>query len=287
MIGERIIDIALYHRVEKQLRNIEDQTEVRAPIYIPSRHRAGKTKMTQLLDKDSLPYKLVIEPHDYDSYRQHHPADQLLTLPHDNYGLANVRNWILDHAKENGWLYAWETDDDITSFVYRINGQRLHTTPRPLMSIVEQYTFGFDNVAGSCIPSEAYIFGYDDKPPLVYNGMIYQVQLLRTDTGIRWRPNLPDDPDRTLQLLTAGWTTIVPRRFGQSSPSPMSQSGGLTDTGYAKDGRMAEFERLLDAWPGAYDIGYMKDGTPKLKARNPYRKFLTGPSPIRQPRWKI
>lgn len=287
MQGKRIHDIALAHRVDNQLAHIDEQHTVRAPIYIPTRHRAGKTKTTQLLDNCGLPYQLVIEPHDYDSYAAHHTADQLLTLPADNFGLANVRNWILDQARGSGWLYCWEIDDDISGFVYRINGERIHTTPRPLMSIVEEYTFAHDNVAGSCIPNQAYLFGYDQKPSLVYNGMIYQVQLLRTDTEVLWRFGLPDDPDRSLQILTAGWTTIVPRRFGQMSPPPMSQAGGMTTTDYAKDGRMTQFERLVDHWPGAYSISYMLNGTPKLTARKPFDQFHTLPNPTRQPRWHI
>lgn len=287
MIGKRIHDIALNYRVENQLVNIADQTEIRAPIYIPTRHRPGKTKTTKLLDNCGLTYRLVVEPHDYDSYAAHHTEDQLLALPTDNFGLANVRNWILEQARADGWLYAWQLDDDITGFVYRVKGQRLHTTPRPLISIVEQFTFAHDNVGGSSIPNQAFLFGYDNKPPLVYNGMIYQVQLLRTDTDILFRHDLPDDVDRSLQLLTAGWSTIIPRRFGQTSPPPMQHSGGLTTTDYAKDGRMAKFERLIDTWPGAYEIGYMQNGTPKLIARKPFDQFQTLPNPIRQPRWQI
>lgn len=287
MLGKRIQDLALFQRVENQLVNIQEQQTVRAPIYIPTRHRAGKTKTTKLLDNCGLPYQLVIEPHDFDSYQEHHTPEQLLTLPKDNFGLANVRNWILDHAKQGGWLYAWQIDDDITGFVYRLKGQRLHTTPLPLMSIVEEYTFVHDNVAGSCIPNQAYLFGHDNKAPLIYNGMIYQVQLLRTDTGVFWRPGLPNDPDRSLQILTAGWTTIVPRRFGQMSPAPMSQPGGMTTTDYAKDGRIMQFEKLVDTWPDAYAISFMLNGTPKLTARKPFAQFQTLPNPIREPRWTI
>ena len=287
MIGERIVDLALYREVENKLDALDEQTELLAPVYVLSRHRAGKTSTTKLLDDSGVDYQVVVEPHDFESYAAHFPAEKLLTLPKDNQGIAYVRNFILAHALENGFLYAWQLDDDVSYFVYRKKGERIYTNPRPLMSILEQVVFRHDNVAGASIPSQAFIFGYDNKPPLNYNAMLYQVKLLRTDTGIWFEDGIPDDVHRSLQLLEKNWSTIVAVRFGQDSPQPTKQTGGLTETEYREGGRMKKFETLVDTWPDRYRIGFMKDGTPKLIARRPFAKYKQLPKPIHVPRYKV
>lgn len=283
----RPIDLEVYAYVDQALQNISKNNSVNAPIYIPTRHRAGRTTTNKLLDQDNLPYILAVEPHDYKDYAKYHSANNLLKLPTDDIGISDSRNYCVDHAKENGAQYAWQIDDDIRTLTYRVKGERSTTTLKPLLSIVENVTSRFTNVGAASIPSNAFIFSFDAKPPIDYNQMVYGIQLLRTDTGIRWRKGMPNDPDRTLQLLTTGWSTIVARRFGQTSPPPMKQKGGLTDTEYADGGRLQRFERLVRTWPGAYKIGYMKDGTPRLISRNPYGKFTQPPTTTNRRRYNL
>lgn len=59
--GNRIQDILLYKEIEDRLKVIEEQHEVLAPIYIPTRHRAGITRTDKQLEELGLPYYLVVE----------------------------------------------------------------------------------------------------------------------------------------------------------------------------------------------------------------------------------
>jgi len=275
--GKRTYDKLLFAEIDERLANIGQQTEVSAPVYIISRHRSESTTTPNLLDGDSIPYKIVVEPHDHADYAKRFPSTNLLVIDQDNQGVSYARNFVIRHAQNEGSLFAWELDDDITSFEYRRDGKRHKTTPRPLMAITESITTRHSNVAVSCISSAGYLFGHDNGPPIVYNSMVYQCQLVRTDTNVWWRDGLPNDPDRSLQLLSQGWVTFVSKRFGQTSPSPMKKPGGLTDTEYADGGRLRRFENLLREWPNSYKIGYMKDGTPRLVGRNVYAPFTQLP----------
>lgn len=285
--GKRTQDLLLYAEVDQRLANIEDQTEVIAPVYIVSRHRSQVATTPKLLTEANIPYRIVVEPHDYDDYAKAYPTENLLQLPLDNQGLAYARNFPIDHARENGWLYCWQFDDDIRSFEYRKNKKRHKTNPRPLMSITEQITFRHSNVGASSISNAGYLFGHDDKPPIVFNSMVYQAQLLRTDTGIRFRHGTQDDADFSLQTMTEGWVTFVSKRYGQTSASTGTIKGGLTETIYQDDGRLKTFQQLLRDWPGSYKIGYRNDGRPHLVGRNYYSRFHQLPRAINPPRWTL
>ena len=211
--GHRSVDKLLYASIDLALTNIETQTEVRAPIYILSKNRAETISTHKLLDQDNLPYRIVVEPQDLKAYADRFTPDQLLPLDKNDQGVVYVRNYIKDNAHSMGDLYCWMLDDDMLGYEYRVNGKRHTTTPRPLMSIVEQSCFQFGNIGGANLSSAAYLFGHDGGPPVVYNSQIYGVQLLRTDTRARFRPYVAEDTDYSLQLLHDNWVTLVFKRF--------------------------------------------------------------------------
>jgi len=283
MFGTRTTDKLLYGEVESRIQSITEQTEVIAPIYIPSRHRPDVAMTTKLLDDDGLTYRLVVEPHDYNNYLEYYPEDKLLVMDQDDQGLYYARNYAITHANENGYLYCWQFDDDMKSFVYRQGGKAHKTTPRHLLSIVEQSTFQFSNIGASGIGNAGFIFGYDDKPPVVYNSMVFQAMLLRTDTGLQFRPDVTEDADYTLQLLHNGYVTLTFKRIGQASAPTMAVKGGMTDKEYAGDGRLKNFQQLLEFFPGSYKIGYRPDGRPHLRSTGYYRRFTQLPRPLQKP----
>lgn len=281
--GKRTHDLLLYAEIDQRLANIEEQTEVAAPVYIVSRHRSTEATTPRLLDEAHIPYQIVVEPHDQPSYANIYPPEKLVTLPLDNQGLAYTRNHVIEHAYINGYLYAWMFDDDLKGFEYRHNGKRYKTGARPLMSITEQITFRHNNVGVSSISNAGYLFGHDGGPPLVYNSMVYQSQLIRTDTGIHFRHGTQDDADFSLQMLHAGWVTLVSKRYGQTSAPTGVLKGGLLDTEYQHDGRTKLFEQLLKDFPGSYKIGYRPDGRPHLRSTGYYRRFTQLPRPLTEP----
>jgi hypothetical protein len=283
MFGERTIDKLLYGDIEQRISTLSDQLDVRSPIYVPSRHRPDVSMTTKLFDDAGLDYFLVVEPHDHEDYLKHHPEERLVVMDQDDQGLWYARNFAMNHANQNGHLYCWQFDDDMKSFVYRVDGKMYKTSPRHLMSIVEQTTFQFSNVGGAGIGNAGFIFGYDHKPPVVYNAMIFQAMLLRTDTGLGFRPDVTEDADYSLQLLHAGWVTLTFKRIGQSTAPTMSVKGGMTDKEYAGDGRLKNFNQLLEYFPNSYKIGYRPDGRPHLRYTGYYKQFTQLPRPLPSP----
>lgn len=283
MFGERTIDKLLYGEIEHRITNITDQTEVRSPIYIPSRHRPNANLTTKAFDEAGLDYYLLIEPHDYQNYLTYHPKSRLVVMDKDNQGVWYARTYAMNHANANGHLYCWEFDDDMKWFCYRMNGKMVRTSPRHLISLVEQTTYQFSNIGAAGIGDAGFIFGYDNKPPVVYNAMVFQAMLLRTDTGLSFRPDVVEDADYSLQLLHAGWVTLTYKRIGQSTATTMKMKGGQTDTAYEGDGRLKQMQKLLEYHPGSYKIGYRPDGRPHLRYTGYYKQFKQLPRPLPTP----
>jgi glycosyltransferase involved in cell wall biosynthesis len=278
----RIQDVLLHDYVDGLLERIEEQTELTWPIYIPSRHRPEQRITTKQLDNDNIDYKLVVEPHDYKNYAANYPADRLLKLPKDNQGISYSRNYIIDHAKDHGYQYCWQFDDDLTSFDYRIKGKRYKTGPRPLISIIEQVINRYDNIGGANIANAAFNYSQDGKAPVVYNAQIYCAQIFRTDITSRFRPDVAEDTDMSLQILAEGWVTLVFKRFGFFAQTS-GQPGGNTENEYADNGRLLRFQKLLEYWPGSFNIGYHNDGRAHIISRNYYSRFKQRPHPKPNP----
>ena len=277
-----IRDIKLHNLVENWIDNPPEQLDINYPVYIPSRHRADKPITTKGFDQDNIPYRLLVEPHDYDSYRTRYRDEQLVQLPKDNQGIAYVRNYALEHAKAAGYDYFWMFDDDIRSYQIRRGGKQHHTNPRHLLALLEHVTNQYDNIGGSCIAHSAFNFSQDSKAPVVYNSQIYCAELITTQAQARFQPGVADDIDFSMQLLTEGWVTLVYKRIGFTSAVSGSNTGGLLDGEYQDDGRLALFQQLQANWPGAFNIGFHQDGRPHVISRNAYRRFTQRPRPKTQ-----
>lgn len=281
-----IRDIQLHQKVESGITNPDNESIIEYPIYIPSRHRFDKPITTKVFDDDNIPYRILVEPHDYDNYRARYDDDQLIRLPKDNQGIAYVRNYALEHARDTGHDYFWMFDDDIRSFQIRQDGKAIKTNPRPLLKLIENITNDYENIGGSCIAHSAFIFGQDGKAPVVYNSQIYCAELITTQAKARFRKGVADDIDFSMQLLHEGWVTLVYKRIGFTSATSGTISGGLVDSEYKEDGRLALFQQLQAYWPGAFNIGYHKDGRPHVISRNYYRHFTQRPRPKKQKKLK-
>src|ERR1041384_1064262 len=91
----------------------------RYPIYIPSKGRYDVCMTAQFLQKDRVPFTLVVEPQEAHLYAAHFGAERLLILPWsgddatrrafcqerqiENGGLIAARNWIKEHSIAAGY----------------------------------------------------------------------------------------------------------------------------------------------------------------------------------------
>lgn len=74
------------------------------PIYILSKGRWNYNHTAKALDKLGIPYRIAVEPQEYDLYRQNFESEQLLTLPFSNHGKGSgpARNWCWEHSIREG-----------------------------------------------------------------------------------------------------------------------------------------------------------------------------------------
>ncbi len=92
------------------------------PIYIISKGRADTRMTVKSLEHLGVPYKIVIEPQEYNEYAAVIDPDNILVTPFSNLGQGSipVRNFVWEHACESGAERHWILDDNIQHF-YRLH----------------------------------------------------------------------------------------------------------------------------------------------------------------------
>jgi len=271
----------VFSHLERWLKRIERYTVVRWPIYVPSRGRAGRVKVTKKFDQSALPYAVVIEPKEWGAYAEHYPDEHLLVLDRADAGIAYSRNFIRDHAEQTGHEYHWQFDDNVHAFLSRARGKRDVVSARNALSFIEHAVEQFSNIGAASFAHWAFAFSYDSGPIVALNNQVYCAELLRTDVQARFRTGTHEDTDYSLQLLTEGWCTLVFKRLVMDKTSSGQMSGGNTDSEYAGDGRCQRYEQLLADWP---DAGFriIHDGKRyRLTPSQIWRRFPQRPEPAR------
>jgi hypothetical protein len=260
------------------------------PIYIPSRGRYGQYQAltVRALQRDQVPFRLVVEPSEADLYAPWvTDRDQLLVLPRNNFTLLNARNWVRDHAEAEGHERHWQLDDNISIFYRLWVGERIPVHAGFALAMCEQLTDRFSNVGLSGLNYTMFV-PRNCRTPFSRNVHVYSCTLVNHRMPYRWRMTLNDDTDICLQALTNGWGTLLVSAFNAQKVATMTLSGGNTDSLYrtedegdARDtyGRY-EMARVLErAWPGTVRISrkfgrYQHSVNWPMFARQPIRSTV-------------
>ena len=113
------------------------------PIYIISKGRYESRHTAKSLDKMNMPYRIVVEPNEYDLYRKVIQPEKILVTP-ENFselgrGSIPVRNWVWEHAKEAGRDRHWLLDDNIVGFERLNRNQRGRVTSGTIFKCAEDF----------------------------------------------------------------------------------------------------------------------------------------------------
>ncbi len=226
----------------------------RYPVYIPSKGRADVGTTARRLVRDGVPFKLVIETPEIEAYAKHFGYDVLLTLPFRNRGLTAARNWIKDHATASGAERHWQLDDNMHGcYAYR-HAERIPCRYGVALAAVEDFSDRYENVAVSGLNYSSFAIPFRDIPPFQRNSHVYSCSLILNATPFRWRPQLNDDTDLCLQVLAAGWCTVLFNAFTVQKSRTMVVKGGNT-TIYQGDGRLRMARSLIKDWPRVVRLG--------------------------------
>lgn len=218
------------------------------PIYIISKGRPQRCLTLRQLEIMDVPYRLVVEPQEYDAYASITSRDKILTLPFSDLGLGSIpaRNWVWEHSIAEGHDKHWILDDNIEGF-HRLNrNMKLLVTSGTIFKCAEDFTDRYENVALSGFNYYSFCKSTDSVPPYYLNTRIYSCILIRNDISYRWRGRYNEDTDLSLRALKDGWCTILFNAFLAGKVTTMRMKGGNTDNVYTDEDNRLKFARSLE-----------------------------------------
>lgn len=237
-------------------------SKTKYPIYIPTKGRWETAHTARRLAEMDCPFYLVVEETEVEQYATL-GIGQILRLPFHDLGQGSIpaRNWIWDHAKENGHSRHWIIDDNIIRF-YRMNfNRRIPSSTAQIFRCVEDWSDRYENVAFSGLNNIA--FAPDRSAsiaPFTLNTRIYSMTLINTALPYRWRGRYNEDTDICLRALKDGWVTVQFNAFLGDKATTMKMRGGNTDNVYnTGDHRRAFAESLKEQHPDVVEVVWKFD----------------------------
>jgi hypothetical protein len=217
------------------------------PIYIISKGRAKSCLTVRELEMMKVPYKLVIEPQEYEEYSKITNKDNILVLPFGNVrqGSTPARNWVWEHSIGEGHKKHWILDDNIEGF-HRLNRNlKPKVTSGTIFKCAEDFTDRYENLALSGFNYYSFCKKTDNVPPLYMNTRIYSCILIRNDIPYRWRGKYNEDTDLSIRVLKDKWCTVLFNAFLAGKVTTLRMRGGNTDNVYTDGDNRLKFAQSL------------------------------------------
>lgn len=230
------------------------------PVYVISKGRWRLRQTSRALERMRVPYRLVIEPQEFDLYAAVVDPAVLLVLPFGNLGQGSIpaRNWVWDHAAASGTARHWILDDNILTFQRKADSQRLKVADGTIFAVMEQFVDRYSNVAMAGPNYVMFAPDRQSKPPVTFNHRVYSCILLDNAIPFRWRGRYNEDTDLSLRLLKAGYCTVLYNNLLAQKQATMRQTGGNSDELYAQnefsDGRLLMAQSLQRQHPDVTTI---------------------------------
>jgi len=248
----------------------------RYPVFVISKGRADKCLTAKFLVRDGIPFRLVVEPQEADAYAKEFGHERLLVTPFSNLGLGSIpaRNFVWETAKVEKAERHWTLDDNIRGVWRRYKTKKIRSHSRPAFRVLEDLVDRYENVGLAGL--NYYMFAPERMKvaPFTLNVHVYSFILVRTDLPFRWRGRYNEDTDLCLQVLSAGWCTILLNAFLAWKTTTMTMKGGNTDQLYQADGRLKMARSLQRMWPRVVTTK-RRFGRPQHVIRDSWRGFDT------------
>ena len=209
------------------------------PIYIISKGRWESRQTVKAFEYLNVPFRIVVEPQEFEQYAAVIDPKKILQLPFANLGQGSIpaRNWVWEHAKKEGHEWHWILDDNIRGF-YRLN-KNLKTpiSDGAIFKCAEDFTLRYQNIAQSGFNYDFFIPDKHIYPAYYLNTRIYSCILLPSKLfpEYAWRGRYNEDTDLSLRFLKDGWCTVLFNAFLAKKAATMTLKGGNTDELYRQD----------------------------------------------------
>lgn len=226
------------------------------PIYIVSKGRWESRLTVKALTHMNVPFRVVIEPQEFDQYAAMIPENQLLILPFSNLGQGSIpaRNWIWEHAITEGHERHWILDDNLRSFFRLDQSERRYLGDGTGFRVIEDFSDRYTNVMLSGMHYRGFAPSTQQRPPYLLNARVYSCILINHKLDLRWRGIYNEDTDLSLRVLKQGYCTVLFYAFLCDKIATMLMHGGNTDELYQGDGRLKMAQSLQQQHPDCVRI---------------------------------
>lgn len=216
------------------------------PVYIPSKGRFKNNLTANLLLKYKIPFYLVVEKNDYNSYSANFSRENLLCLESSDYGcVSHARNFIKNHANAAGYKYHWQMDDDIRGFI-EVKGRSTITDDAiSILSDVERFSDQYSNLAITSLNSD--VFGRLATKDFDVNKFAYTCMLILSNAPCTFTPGTEEDLDFNLQCLTQKLCTVKFNKYLFRWSTTGTREGGYTELN-ANGKRLARQMKTIYRW---------------------------------------
>lgn len=244
------------------------------PIYIPSKGRYAFCYTAKMLAEDGVPFYLVVEEKEKEKYAEIYGEDRILVLPFSDMGsVIPSRNWIKEHATENGHKRHWQLDDNITEMYRLYRGKRIRCDAGIALAVCEDFTERYTNIAIAGLNYTMFAIAKSISP-FFLNVHVYSCCLILNSLPHQWRGRYNEDTDLCLQVLADGWCTVLLNAFLANKMRTMVMSGGNTTELYDGDGRLKMSRSLERVWKGVVETKRRFE-RPQHVIKGQWRKFDT------------
>lgn len=221
------------------------------PIYIISKGRWESRLTSRALEAIHVPYKIAVEPQEFDQYAAVIDPAKILVLPFSNLGQGSIpaRNFCWEHSIQMGATSHWILDDNIRAF-YRLNrNTKLPVDTGAIFRACESFVDRYENVDISGMNYRYFAVPRENRPPYTLNTRVYSCILLRNHIPERWRGRYNEDTDLSLRILKRGACSILFNAFLCDKMPTLTMKGGNTGDLYKDDGRLQMAKSLVEQHP--------------------------------------
>lgn len=217
------------------------------PVYIISKGRYDSRLTSKALESMNVPYKIVVEPQEYDRYATYINKNKILVLPFSNLGQGSItaRNWVMEHSLSEGYNMHWILDDNIRYFRRYNNDVKYRVTSGTIFKAAEDFVDRYENVGLAGFQYSSFMAYNRQKHPFTLNCRIYSCILVNNEMQLKWEGIYNEDSDLSIRALKNGWCTVLFNAFLQDKVSTMTMKGGNTDELYSKGDNRFEFANSL------------------------------------------
>lgn len=229
------------------------------PVFVISKGRADSCLTVRELSAMKVPFILIVEPQELQSYKVKWPDAEIITTPFSNLNQGSIpaRNFVWELAEKMEAKRHWILDDNIEGFHRLHLNEKFKVADGTIFRCCEDFVDRFENVPMAGMNYYSFCKKTDAVPPFYLNTRIYSCILLETSRTERWRGRYNEDTDLSLRFLKQGFCTILFNAFLCGKVTTMRMRGGNTDEIYADTNQRREFaESLADQHPDVAKVTF-------------------------------